>query len=142
MRDAQAAQQGQQLLGRVALGDAAQVEQHAHQQQLHRAVLRIQPHVAEAHAGQGLTQLLRVGQFAGPPRPPPQPHHRPDGHVEGPVRTSPDVLGTLKDLEQVLAHLDRPVTRLLLPVPALSQLECGARHTPPGPVATPSGSSG
>ena len=54
-------QDRQDLVGRVTLGYAAQVQLHTRLRQLHRPLLGIEPDLVVAHQGQGLGQLVGFG---------------------------------------------------------------------------------
>ncbi len=97
---------GQGLVHGVALGNSAQVEPHAFLEQFDGLVLGIQPDELVTHQFSRLPQGLGRGKFLLPPRPPPEPHHRADGHVEGPVALLGNLLGMLQDLPQFGADAD------------------------------------
>ena len=113
--DAVPLEHGQGLVHGIALGDSAQVDPHALFEQFDRPVLRLEPEELVTHQVLGLPQGLGRGKFLLPPRPPPEPNHRADGHVEGPVALLRNLLGMFQDLPQFGADMDG------LPLPAVSQ---------------------
>ncbi len=97
---------GQGLVHGVALGNSAQVQPHALLEQFDGLVPGVQLDQLVTHEVPGLPQGLGRGKLLLPPRPPPEPHHRPDGHVEGPAALLGNVLGMFQDLPQFGADRD------------------------------------
>src|SRR5208337_1249758 len=90
-------------LGGIPLGDAADVEPHARPDELDGPFSRVEEQLVRANQGSGLGELLRVGQLAVSPGPPPEPADRGDGHVEDAFGSGVKLLGPLEDVEQVRA---------------------------------------
>ena len=97
---------GQGLVHGVALGNSAQVDPHALLEQFDRLVPGVQPDQLVTHQVSRLPQGLGRGKLLLPPCPPPEPHHRPDGHVEGPAALLGNLLGMFQDLPQFGADRD------------------------------------
>ena len=106
---------GQGLVHGIALGNSAQVELHAFLEQFDGLALGIQLDKLVAHQIASLPQGLGRGKFLLPPRPPPEPHHRPDRHVEGPAALLGNLLGMFQDFPQFRAD------GTAFPSPAVSQ---------------------
>ena len=67
----------------------------------------VQQQLVGADQGAGLGELLRVGQLAVAPGPPPEPADRGDGHVEGAPGPLVKLLRPREDVEQVGTDRER-----------------------------------
>ena len=69
----------------ITFGDAAQVQLHARDEQFHRVIAWIQPHLSVTHSFESLRETFSFGQALGPARASPQADGWPHRNIEGTV---------------------------------------------------------
>jgi len=101
-----------QLLGEAiqgpALGQAPELHPGARGE---GHLLPLHPHPVRPHPTQRRPDLRRAGRAIAPGRPDPQVHHRPHGHVEGPVRLAGVGEGVAQDRREPRIHGPESVSR-------------------------------
>src|SRR5262245_37736126 len=96
------------LVGREALRDAAQVEDHPGLQERDAAGAGVESEPAVPDRGARALELVLFGPLSRAARAAPEPHGGSDGDVEGAVRGCGDLLGAREDPPEIVAGRDLP----------------------------------